>query len=106
MISWWNVSGRDFAEDTKFAFDYLEAQDGEIVFIPRPLYIYNFGTETSTVRKSSLKWENWQKNYQELRDWMRRDGHGRIGLHARVLLALIYARWRIANYRSRRRAKK
>lgn len=29
--------GRDFAEDTKFTIDYLAAQDGEIVFIPRPL---------------------------------------------------------------------
>lgn len=42
--------GRDFAEDTKFVLDYLQFQPGEIRFIPEPLYIYKFGTETSIVR--------------------------------------------------------
>lgn len=98
--------GRDFAEDTKFAFDYLSARDGEIIFIPRPLYIYNFGTETSIVHKSSLNWENWRKSYLELKDWVRHDGGGRIGLGARGLLALVYLRWRVAHIRSNRRARK
>lgn len=98
--------GRDFAEDTKFAIDYLAAKDGEIIFIPKPLYIYNFGTETSIVHKSSLSWANWQKSYHELRDWMLKDNHGKLSLRARILLALIYLRWRIANQRSKRRAKK
>lgn len=97
---------RDFAEDTKFAFDYLSVRDGEIIFIPRPLYIYNFGTETSIVRKSSTSWQNWRKSYQELKDWIHCDGKGRISLRARALLALIYLRWRIGCYRSKRRAKK
>ena len=57
---------KNFAEDTKFVFDYLDAwlktQNTEKVrlgIVPKPLYIYNFGTETSTVKKSSLKWQNW-----------------------------------------------
>jgi len=98
--------GRDFAEDTKFAIDYLSAQDGEVIFIPKVLYIYNFGTETSIVRGSSLIWANWRKSYQELKDWMRNDGKGHLGLRARILLLLIYSRWRIAHIKSRRRAKK
>ncbi len=98
--------GRDFAEDTKFAFDYLSAQDGEIIFIPKPLYIYNFGTETSIVRNSSLKWGNWQKSYQELENWMRDDNRGRISARAKLLLLLVQLRWRIAHYHSNRRAQK
>lgn len=98
--------GRDFAEDTKFVIDYLSAKDGEIIFIPRQLYIYNFGTETSIVRKSSTSWQNWHKSYQELKDWVRSEDEGRISLRARALLTLVYLRWRIAHYRSKRRAKK
>lgn len=98
--------GRDFAEDTKFAFDYLTARDGEIIFIPQPLYIYNFGTDTSLVHSSSLTWENWRKSYLELKDWMLKEGAGRISLRAKILLTLVYLRWRVANYRSKRRARK
>lgn len=103
----WVEEGRDFAEDTKFTMDYLAAaKDGKIVFIPKPLYVYNFGTETSIVRKSSTDWENWRKSYLEMKDWVRRDGDGRLSLRARALLMLIYLRWRIGHFRSKRRAKR
>ncbi len=97
--------GRDFAEDTKFTIDYLAAQDGEIVFIPRPLYIYNFGTETSLVQKSSLEWENWEKSYQDLEEWARNENSGKLDLGTRVLLRLISLRCHISHYKAKRRAK-
>lgn len=98
--------GRSFAEDTKFAIDYLAARDGEVIFIPQALYVYNFGTETSLVHTVAPTWEDWRKSYQELKDWMASEGKGRLGLRARVLLALVYARWRVACHRSKRRARK
>ena len=62
-------TAKDFAEDTKFVFDYLDAwlkKYGEsrvkISPVLKPLYIYNYGTTTSTVKKSSLIWENWEKS--------------------------------------------
>ncbi len=97
--------GRDFAEDTKFTIDYLAAKDGEIIFIPRPLYIYNFGTETSLVQKSSLKWSNWEKSYQDLAEWARAENQGKLSIGTRGLLALIRSRWHISYYKARRRAK-
>lgn len=62
----------DFAEDTDFVLDYLKSADGDnakIEFIPDPLYTYNYGTETSVVSESSLRWENWQKNYDFIAKW-------------------------------------
>ncbi len=60
---------KNFAEDTKFVFDYLDAwlnqhqtRKIKIVSVLKPLYIYNFGTETSTVKKSSLIWKNWESS--------------------------------------------
>lgn len=71
---------KDFAEDTKFVFDYLDAWlkfQGEtekklvsrikIGPVLKPLYIYNYGTTTSTVKKSSLIWDNWEKSVQDFR---------------------------------------
>ena len=63
----------DFAEDTKFVLDYLKQAGKEkepyIVFIPDPLYTYNYGTPTSVVSESSLIWDNWQKNYEDIVSW-------------------------------------
>ena len=53
----------NFAEDTKFVLDYLSFAHGKIVAVRKPLYIYNFGTDTSTVNYSSLDWQNWQRSY-------------------------------------------
>lgn len=60
----------DFAEDTKFVLDYLAAAPGKIVWIPDNLFIYNYGTATSTVASSSLDWQNWQKSYDYLKVWL------------------------------------
>lgn len=95
--------GRDFAEDTKFVLDYLQFQPGEIVFIPEPLYIYKFGTETSIVRGAATKWENWQKSYDDLKEWVKETGGG--GLRAWILLHLVKARWRVSYVRSKKRAR-
>lgn len=96
--------GRDFAEDTKFVLDYLQFQSGEIVFIPEPLYIYKFGTETSIVRGAATKWENWQKSYDDLKEWVEETEGG--GLRSWALLRLVKARWRVSYVRSKRRAKR
>ena len=59
-----------FAEDTKFALEYLTAanrvQYSRIEFVLEPLYHYNFGTPTSIVGDSSLSWGNWLKSYKDV----------------------------------------
>ena len=73
---------KDFAEDTKFVFDYLDAWlkfQGEtpqklvsrikIGPVLKPLYIYNYGTTTSTVKKSSLIWDNWEKSVADFAEF-------------------------------------
>lgn len=91
----------DFAEDTKFVLDYLKHVKGETRFILEPLYIYNFGTATSSVQKTGIIWRNWQKSFKNLKAW--------VGSHPsvkdRALLVLIHAKWRVACFRSVRRAK-
>lgn len=62
--------GIDFAEDTRFVLNYLKYSSGDIISIPKPLYIYNYGTTTSTVSESSLKWSNWQKSHQFIQNWL------------------------------------
>lgn len=61
---------RTFAEDTKFVLDYLNAASRVgftgINFVYEPLYFYNFGTETSVVKNSSLSWGNWRKSYGDV----------------------------------------
>lgn len=61
----------NFGEDTKFVLQYLGcfSDDYQIAFIPDPLYIYNYGTKTSTVSKSALDWKNWQRSYVNIRNW-------------------------------------
>ncbi len=97
--------GRDFAEDTKFVLDYLEHTPGEIEFILEPLYIYNFGTETSTVKLSSTIWENWKRSYADLKKWAKNVSGGKLHLKTRMLLGLVYMRWRISHYRAQKRAR-
>ena len=89
----------DFAEDTRFVLDYIAAalphhkKDGKITFIYEPLYIYNYGTETSTVAKSALKWKNWQSSYAHLKQWSKKNG-GRRARHRRHIIKL---RWRVSH---------
>lgn len=98
--------GRDFAEDTKFVLDYLEHTTGEIEFVLEPLYIYNFGTETSTVKTSSTVWANWKRSYEDLKRWARSVSGGKLHLKTRILLGLVRLRWCVSWYRSRKRARK
>lgn len=91
----------NFAEDTKFVLDYLKKSKGEIKFVLKPLYVYNFGTEGSTMRTVSTSWQNWQTSYHNLQNWL--------GPHPTLTekfwLHLVHLRWRISFIRSRRRAK-
>ena len=91
----------DFAEDTKFVLDYLKYAKGEVSFVLEPLYIYNFGTATSSVQKTGIIWANWQKSFNNLKQWV--GPHP--SLKERLLLDLIYAKWRVACFRSARRAR-
>lgn len=97
--------GRDFAEDTKFVLDYLEHTPGEIEFVLEPLYIYNFGTETSTVRSSSTLWKNWKRSFRDLKSWAKQVSGGKLHLKTRALLGLVWMRWRISHYRAQKRAR-
>ena len=89
----------DFAEDTKFVLDYIDAaikyypKNCKIKTIYEPLYIYNFGTETSTVSKSSLPWENWQTIFNYLDEWSKDNKTATM----RIRLALIWCRWRFSH---------
>lgn len=91
----------NFSEDTNFVLDYLAHAKGEIAYTPKPLYVYNFGTESSTIKTSSIIWNNWQNAYKNLRTWLgpRPTAPEKFWLH------LVHLRWRISYFRSRIRAK-
>ena len=91
----------NFAEDTKFVLTYLLFANGEIAYSPKPLYIYNYGTETSTIVKSSTVWSNWQKSYKFLKKWV----GNKSSLSEKFWLFMILCRWRISYVRSIKRAK-
>ena len=65
--------GWDFAEDTMFVLRYLQAAEeagfNRIGMVLKANYIYNYGTETSTVASSSMKFSNWQKSFQNIAKW-------------------------------------
>ena len=91
----------DFAEDTHFVLNYLKKAEGEIKFVNEPLYIYNFGTETSTINKTATNWQNWQTSYEFLKSWV-----GKTPSPSELFwLRLVHLRWRISYLRSKRRAK-
>lgn len=58
----------NFGEDLLFVLDYLKHAD-KLDFLYEPLYTYHYGTNTSTVKNSALKYENWQQNWRFLVDW-------------------------------------
>ena len=65
--------GWDFAEDTMFVLRYLKAAEeagfNRIGMVLKANYIYNYGTETSTVASSSMKFSNWQQSFQNITKW-------------------------------------
>lgn len=91
----------NFAEDTKFVLDYLAKASGDPAFVLSPLYIYNFGTETSTINSTAIQWKNWQTAYQNLKSWLGPNPT----IRERFWLHLVHLRWRISFLRSKRRAK-
>jgi hypothetical protein len=91
----------NFAEDTKFVLDYLAKASGDPVFILSPLYVYNFGTETSTINSTAIQWKNWQTAYQNLKSWLGPNS----SIREKFWLHLVHLRWRISFLRSKRRAK-
>lgn len=91
----------NFAEDTKFVLDYLKKAPSQPAFILKPLYIYNFGTETSTMHTVSTNWSNWQASYNNLKSWLGQ----KPTIKEKFWLCTVHLRWRISHYRSKKRAK-
>lgn len=89
----------DFAEDTKFILEYVDAAiryypaDCKIKFIYEPLYIYNFGTETSVVSKSALDWNNWRRSFRNFNRWSK--DQKTLSMYSRK--SLLWCRWRISH---------
>ena len=93
----------NFAEDTKFVLAYIgnTPTDSTVAFVLEPLCYYNYGTETSTMKKTASDWHNWQKSYNNLKAW--------VGQHPtpseRFWLFVVYSRWHISYLRSKKRLK-
>ena len=83
----------NFAEDTKFVLDYLKHATGEIAFVLEPSYIYNSGTENSTMKSVATNWANWQNSYHNLRAWL----GAKPSLSEKFWLHLVHLRWRISH---------
>lgn len=89
----------NFAEDTKFVLDYLSQASDNISFVNQALYIYHYGTETSTMKSSSAIWQNWQTSYQNLKTWLGKNPSTR----EKFWLHMVHLRWRISFIRTKRR---
>lgn len=91
----------NFAEDTKYVLTYLQKAKGTIAFVLEPLYVYNFGTETSTIKSTATDWKNWQNSYDTLKTWL--------GPHPSPTelfwLKTVYLRWCVSYIRSKQRSK-
>ena len=93
---------RSFGEDTMFVLKYIDVMDGEINISLKPLYIYNFGTETSTINKSGVIKENWKHLYKDVKKWLGK----KPTIRERFWLTMLGLRWKISYIRSKKRAKK
>lgn len=69
---------KKFAEDTKFVLDYLSVliknHNLKIGYVLEATYLYHYGTETSTVRESSLIWKNWENSFKDFQDFAKNNG--------------------------------
>ncbi len=92
----------NFSEDTNYVLDYLNKAGGKIRFVLEPLYTYNYGTESSTIRKSSTIWKNWQAAYINLKRWL----GPHINIRERFWLYAVRLRWCISFIRAKHRAAK
>lgn len=93
---------RNFGEDTMFVLSYVRVMNGEIRISLDPLYIYNFGTETSTIKKTSVQKENWDKLYRDFKKWLGKNPK----IMEKFWLNMLRLRWRISYIRSKKRARK
>ncbi len=91
---------RNFGEDTMFVLNYINVMNGGVRFSLEPLYIYNSGTASSTVRKSGIIKENWNKLYSDTKKWL-----GNPKISELFWLKALWLRWKISYFRSKRRAK-
>ena len=94
--------GWDFAEDTMFVLRYLKAAEGagfnRIGMVLKANYIYNYGTETSTVASSSMKFSNWQKSFQNITKWVEdKNDSAEIKKLKRKWLRKLYLRFKISH---------
>ncbi len=90
-----------FAEDTEFVLKYLSTIRPEIKFVLKPLYIYNYGTDSSTIKKTSVEWKNWQDSFEDLKKFVGKNPSFR----AKFWMNMVMARWRVSYARTVRRAK-
>ena len=94
--------GWDFAEDTMFVLRYLKAAEeagfNRIGMVLKANYIYNYGTETSTVASSSMKFSNWQKSFQNITKWAEdKKDSAEIKKLKRKWLRKLYLRFKISH---------
>lgn len=94
--------GWDFAEDTMFVLRYLKAAEeagfNRIGMTLKANYIYNYGTETSTVASSSMKFNNWQKSFQNIATWAEdKNDSTEIKKLKRKWLRKLYLRFKISH---------
>ena len=94
--------GWDFAEDTMFVLRYLKAAEeagfNRIGMVLKANYIYNYGTETSTVASSSMKFSNWQKSFQNITKWVEdKKDSAEIKKLKQKWLRKLYLRFKIAH---------
>ena len=94
--------GWDFAEDTMFVLRYLKAAEeagfNRIGMVLKSNYIYNYGTETSTVASSSMKFSNWQKSFQNIAKWVEdKNDSAEIKKLKRKWLRKLYLRFKISH---------
>jgi len=89
--------GWNFAEDTNFVLRYLESSLKEgfdrLKFLPKPYYIYHYGTETSTAAASSLPWQSWQKSFDYLKKWVGKNP----SKEQKYWLSRVFLRWKISH---------
>lgn len=90
-----------FAEDTRFVLAYLKKMKGQIEFILEPLYIYNYGTDNSTVRETGADWNNWLQSFEDVKKFV----GGNASISTKFWMKLLFMRWKISHMRSKSRAK-
>ena len=62
-----------------------------IKFVLEPLYVYNYGTATSSVKTLENEWRNWHTAYNNLKNWV-----GDANFRQKLLLRRIRLKWRLS----------